>query len=143
MRRSTVSGNAFGVNVSAGATMWIYDSTITANASTGLVATGFVAVQNSIIANPTSGPNCSGTGILTGGYNLSSDATCRFTAATDLANTNADLGALAANGGLTTTHLPNAGSAAVDSGNPSCGPVDQRGVNRPQGAGCDRGAVER
>ncbi|MFT3792023.1 MAG: choice-of-anchor Q domain-containing protein [Rudaea sp.] len=51
------------------------------------------------------------------------------------------LGALADNGGATQTLLPGSGSAAIDAG--SCtSAVDQRGIARPQGLGCDIGAVE-
>jgi CSLREA domain-containing protein len=55
---------------------------------------------------------------------------------------------LADNGGPTSTHALVAGSPAIDlappadcSGAPVNG-LDQRGVTRPQGAGCDSGAVE-
>ncbi len=50
----------------------------------------------------------------------------------------------AANGGATLTHALNAGSPALDAANPAhCPAADQRGVARPQGAGCDAGSVER
>lgn len=55
---------------------------------------------------------------------------------------------LADNGGPTPTHALQAGSPAIDAADgPSCmaAPVsgrDQRGVPRPQGAGCDMGAFE-
>lgn len=58
------------------------------------------------------------------------------------------LGALADNGGLTHTMLPGAGSSAIDAGNTATcanayvNNLDQRGVSRPQGSGCDIGAVE-
>lgn len=54
------------------------------------------------------------------------------------------LGELANNGGFTPTLLPGAGGAAIDAGNPTegCHGADQRGVSRPQGGGCDIGAVE-
>ena len=55
--------------------------------------------------------------------------------------TNPGLGALANNGGPTQTHLPNAGSPAIDQGNTTL-TVDQRGVARPIGAADDIGAVE-
>lgn len=54
------------------------------------------------------------------------------------------LGALGHQGGLTPTRLPGLSGAAIDSG--TClgaPPIDQRSVSRPQGAGCDIGAVER
>ena len=52
--------------------------------------------------------------------------------------------ALQANGGLGETHDLQAGSPALDAGDPSgCGvATDERGVPRPQGARCDLGAVE-
>ena len=53
------------------------------------------------------------------------------------------LGALQDNGGSTFTHLPGAGSPALDQARPDfCLATDQRGVPRPQGPGCDIGAVE-
>jgi hypothetical protein len=58
---------------------------------------------------------------------------------------NADprLGALADNGGPTQTMALGPGSAAIDTAlAASCPATDQRGVARPQGAGCDIGAYE-
>jgi hypothetical protein len=61
----------------------------------------------------------------------------------NLINTNPQLGGLADNGGFTRTRLPGIGSVAIDAGdNDSCPATDQRGVPRPQGGGCDIGAVE-
>ena len=54
------------------------------------------------------------------------------------------IGPLADNGGLTRTHALLAGSPAIDAASSAnCPPVDQRGVSRPQGAGCDIGSYER
>jgi hypothetical protein len=54
------------------------------------------------------------------------------------------LGPLQDNDGPTDTMLPAAGSPVVDQGDATaCASVDQRGVARPQGGGCDVGAVER
>jgi hypothetical protein len=61
------------------------------------------------------------------------------------------LGPLADNGGRTETHALLPGSPAIDAiAEADCidlagSPVaeDQRGVDRPQGAGCDIGAFER
>ena len=53
------------------------------------------------------------------------------------------LGPLGANGGPTQSEVPLAGSPAIDKGdNSNCPALDQRGIPRPQGAGCDIGAVE-
>lgn len=56
----------------------------------------------------------------------------------------AALGPLQDNGGPTPTILPGPGSAAIDAIAPQdcVRPTDQRGIARPQGAGCDIGAVE-
>ena len=62
--------------------------------------------------------------------------------------TSPQLGALGDNGGFTQTHVPEAGSSALDAGNDSvCAAapvngVDQRGVLRPAGPHCDIGADE-
>lgn len=69
-----------------------------------------------------------------------------FDSSTDCSSTfNADprLAPLQDNGGFTPTLFPRNGSAALDIGDAaSCANVDQRGIARPQGAGCDIGAVE-
>jgi hypothetical protein len=81
------------------------------------------------------------------GYNLASDASCKFSVAGSKNSGAAKLGALADNGGPTLTQEPVKGSDAIDvipSGKAGCvsGATDQRGVSRPQGAKCDVGAVE-
>jgi len=54
------------------------------------------------------------------------------------------LGKLQYNGGFTPTLMIGGGSPAIDGGDGGlCPATDQRGVARPQGAGCDIGAVER
>jgi len=64
-------------------------------------------------------------------------------------NTAPLLGPLADNGGPTWTHALLAGSPAIDAADdaacvaPPINGVDQRGVARPQGVGCDVGAFER
>lgn len=85
------------------------------------------------------------------GYNHIADDTCGLTEATDTESAGDPLlGALGANGGPTLTRLPAAGSPlldAIEAGDCALGAAtnagtDQRGVVRPQGAGCDIGAVE-
>ena len=75
-----------------------------------------------------------------GDHNLSDDNTFGFAGRGIGADnvTNLLLGPLANNGGLTMTHMPQPGSAAIDAGTSNGAPsTDQRGVTRPQLAGFD------
>jgi len=105
------------------------------------VTAGTVTVRNSILDRPTTGTTCVGA-IISDGYNLAADASCSFTAATDLSAVAPKVGTLGAYGGPTLTYRPLAGSPAIDSGDPTCAAVDQRGVSRPANGQCDRGSVE-
>ena len=116
----------------------------------------------SVIANPLGGgANCeydATPAATSSGYNFISDTSClpgggAAPVSTDLIvpNGNPQLGSLAANGGPTPTLLPAPGSPLLDAIPVSAcqtAPLgtgvttDQRGVRRPQGAGCDVGAVE-
>jgi predicted outer membrane repeat protein len=104
--------------------------------------------RNSVVAQPVGAANCTqfDTPTTDGGYNFSDDDSCGFTASTSNVKTPNDpmLGTLADNGGPTETLLPLTGSPLLDAIPPaSCGAnVDQRGITRPQGTGCDIGAVE-
>ncbi len=160
----TIANSTFGGNSAAGyggtlvttagspttpPTVTIVNSTFVGNSAANGGAiyrfTGSVTLQNTIIANSTSGGNCVNTNSL--GNNLSSDGSCGGGAG-DLINTNPLLGSLASNGGATQTYALLAGSPALNVGNAgacAAAPVnniDQRGVTRPQGAVCDIGAYE-
>ena len=173
---STVSGNsatapgdvhcgtAYGGGIySRSQTLMINNGTLSANYASNCIGIGYgggiyayagtANLQNTIVANSTSGGNCSGT-VTSNGYNLSSDNTCNFHQEGDLNNTNPLLGPLQNNGGPTLTQALLDGSPAIDSGNPSgCTDgqghllnTDQRGMPRPDredSGGCDRGAYER
>ncbi len=155
LNNSTISGNTAtfqGGGIENDATMELSNSTVSGNTVTfqggfnsGGIHSGFTTVKNTIVANNTTS-NCGGP-ITSAGHNLSSDATCSFTATGDMQNTNPMLGPLADNGGPTQTHALLAASPAIDAGSSDCPPpaTDQRGVARPQGAGaaCDIGAYER
>jgi hypothetical protein len=121
-----------------------------------LVSTGSAEVANSIFAfNDEVDPdalasNCAIAGeasIASLGYNLASDSTCDLTATGDRQKTSPDFSSAEPqdNGGNTNTLAPEPTSAAVDAiptSNTFCDGTDQRGTARPQGAGCDIGAVE-
>jgi hypothetical protein len=111
--------------------------------------TGPFTVEGSIVVGAL--PVCNGAWFSLG-WNVLSDTSCHspFLNVSDRIVTDALLGPLADNGGLTRTRLPLPGSPALDavpSGTPTvCDGTygnDQRGVARPQGTGCDIGAVER
>ena len=116
----------------------------------GLFNSGTMRAAATIVAGSGASGDCGGT-ITDSGYNLDDDGTCSFTAVehshSDVA---ADLGPLQDNGGPTETEEPTSASPALDqipTGTVAdaitlCPGVDQRGVDRPQGARCDIGAVE-
>jgi hypothetical protein len=109
----------------------------------GLYSTnGSVMVLNSIIANSANGGDVWGA-VTDGSYNICSDGTAGFTAASSLNQTNPMLGRLADNGGPTLTMALLPGSPALDAIPADFPPVDQRGLSRPQGPAADIGAFER
>lgn len=105
---------------------------------------------NSVIAKPLGeGQNCRGVvwERSSQGYNFSDDDSCRFDGVDDgQGSGDPQLGELADNGGPTQTRMPKPGSPLIDANRTPCSnplTTDQRGVSRPQGSGCDIGAVER
>ncbi|HEY8602683.1 MAG TPA: choice-of-anchor Q domain-containing protein [Thermomicrobiales bacterium] len=151
---STVSGNTAeglgggvwhsGATTSALNSVTIAGNSAAANGGGGINRTGGVAlnVQKTILASNTGG-NCAGMPVsFAPGYNVSSDGSCPFANPGDRNSTDPQLGPLQDNGGGLPTHKPAPTSPAVDLIPLPCGSADQRGVSRPQGAGCDSGAVE-
>lgn len=146
---STISGDTVGIDDTEGAvTVAITASTIADN-GTGLEGVVFgVSTEATIISDNTSADCLIMAGSLDdAGYNLDSDGTCGFSAANhSQSGVDPDLGPLQNNGGPTQTQAPGIGSPVLNqipSGtSPVCPSVDQRGVARPQGGGCDIGAVE-
>ena len=159
VNNSTVTGNTAakgGGIANLQGSVTINNSTVSGNsvhfAGDGGGIYGTATLQNSIVAS-NSGGNC-GSGVVSNGYNLSSDGTCNFSNSGDRNNTDPKLGPLQNNGGPTLTMALSSGSPAVDAGNPSgCTDgqghllkTDQRGMPRPDkedSGGCDMGAYER
>jgi Putative Ig domain len=146
---STLSGNGVAVDDTDGsAGVDIRSSTIADN-GVGIEGIGFgVSLAGSIIGG--NGTDCElegGSTVTDAGYNLDQDGTCGFSAANhSQSGTNPELGILQNNGGPTPTQAPSLGSPVLNQIPPGtaglCPGTDQRGVARPQGGGCDIGAVE-
>ncbi len=119
IRRSTIAGNTADA----------------VGAGIGGSPGGAVTVGDSLIADACDGP------VASEGGNVFATACVVAPAATDLVGS-APVSALADHGGPTDTVLPLLGNPALDHLAGPCAPADQRGVARPQGAGCDAGAVE-
>lgn len=99
-------------------------------------------LTNTLIAGAINMTNSFGT-ITDGGNNLSSDASCNFTASGSLNSTDPKLGPFGNYGGPTETIPLLSGSPAIDGADSAaCPAIDQRGISRPYGAGCDIGAFE-
>jgi len=151
IENSTFSGNHAYQGAFHGGAIWndgtigLLHSTVHDNLS-GLHAdaNGAFILVNTIIAEKYS-YSCTGSGIFsTIGRNLDSDNTCQLNPAIgDIPGVDPLLGPLQSNGGPTETHALLAGSPAIDAADSTfCLPIDQRGIARPQGAGCDIGAYE-
>lgn len=107
------------------------------------------AIADSILAANSDGggdaPQCRGA-VTSGGFNvLGNLAGCSFAGlGGDIFDADPRLGPLADNGGPTPTLALLEGGPAIDAAFAGrCPATDQRGVARPQGAGCDSGAFER
>jgi hypothetical protein len=125
------------------------------------VKEGEIEVSGSIVADNTettageiTNTNCAATSPATivsiFGYDLTNtgEADCPFTSPGDLQNTSPDFSSteLQNNGGNTDTLAPEPDSPAVNAIPTTetvlCTGADQRDISRPQGSGCDIGAVE-
>lgn len=158
LAQSTVSGNAiYGINNSNNGTLTLRQSTVSKNIHGGLFSTAKLTLHTTLIAGNTDGTipfifDCKVSGTFQNqGHNLTGagtgcpndpglgdlivDPALIFTQV---------LKPLRNNGGSTKTHALWPRSLAIDAGDPAkCSGTDQRGVPRPQGAGCDIGAFER
>jgi hypothetical protein len=155
---STISDNTGGGITPDSPLTLVYATVVMNTGSVGNVdfhnfPSGVLTSFASVVALPDSGvANCQSQASTTShGFNFSDDASCGFTAATDKQSAgDPKLGPLANNGGATQTRLPQPGSPLIDAipvascqaDGASGITTDQRGVSRPQGPGCDIGAVE-
>jgi hypothetical protein len=170
---STLSGNSAGWGGgidNSSSTITMTNSTLSGNraANGGGIHNynGTVSLTATILDTGDTGVNCYG-GITDSGYSLSDDGSCSLSGTGSRNNADLYLDPLADNGGPTLTHLPGAGSAAIDlipngallsdnglstTCNQNGEPLDsdQRGEPRPAGGpqpvatsdACDAGAVE-
>jgi CSLREA domain-containing protein len=150
------SGRGGGIYTEAGGTTAIVNSTLAGNRASSLsgadarggniYSAGTTTLRNTILASgdaAQSTENCAGGGESSLGYNLADTTECALGGATDREGLSPGLGALADNGGPTDTMAIASSSPAFDAAPvPGCPATDQRGVTRPQGAGCDIGAFE-
>jgi hypothetical protein len=144
---STIVGNsasAGGGVVSFDSVGNISDSTVAGNTAAtsgrGLLSSddGTITVARSLLSG--NGSAVCGGPIVSAGGNVSDAACFAAPQASDVADAAALVGSLADHGGPTDTVVPT--GPAVDHVTAACAATDQRGVARPQGAGCDAGAVE-
>ena len=149
LRNVTISGNMANPAVRGGAGVYNYGGevrvefvTLAYNSPDGILndGGGMVDMRSSVLASHALG-NCLEVG--SAGYNLEDGVSCGLTEPSDLSGVSPLLAPLDFNGGTNLSHALNPGSPAIDTGTPDlCTSEDQRGVSRPQGAGCDRGAYE-
>ena len=156
---STVYGGGAGGALKADGTLTAESATITTNGQAIVKgATGTVNVRRSIVS-ATSGATCSAP-VTSLGRNLFVGASCGTPTATDLTVANEaalGLGVVDVWGNPTPSlhRLPSAGSPALDAIPPGIATdldcptdasggrsIDARGIRRPQGTGCDIGALE-
>lgn len=168
---STITGNTYtgdsrgqgGAGVYVRGPLTLIHSTIAGNTTTGSgIQADNVSLRllgdrepvlisfGSVIGDPGGDvtQNCSVDTTSSLGYNYADDESCGLSASTDIEDADGDptLGELADNGGPTRTMLPLEGSPLIDAilaqDCDTDTTTDQRGIVRPQGAGCDIGAVE-
>ena len=102
-----------------------------------------VHIANSVVVSGGAFLCGPGAALTSGGGNTFSDLSCALTGPGDQTGVDPLLGPLGDHGGTGRSRVPSASSPLVDTAVGSTSTTDQRGVTRPQGAGNDRGAVER
>jgi hypothetical protein len=159
LTNSTVSGNVAldlggGIFNRTQASLTITNSTLSGNDADFGNAIFFFQSGETAVANTIIDGACNLARVTSGGHNIESPGdSCGFSPPLDRVAVTAmllKLGPLQDNGGLTLTQAPEPPSDAIDvidledcvdaDGQPVM--TDQRGIERPQGAACDVGAVE-
>jgi hypothetical protein len=131
----------------------VYTTVVDNTASSGAnLQVSSLATFGTVVASPHGSANCTISGTVTSdGYNFSDDASCTLTTTGDHQNAgDPKLASLANAGGPTPTRVPQDNSLLIDAIPVASCQADvaagvttgQRGVTRPQGLGCDIGAVE-
>jgi CSLREA domain-containing protein len=132
---------------SSGPIVSVNFATIAQNIGTGLQAAADVPIHASIIAD-NSPANCASAGgvVTSTGDNLDTDDTCNLTAAGDLPSTTPMLGRLtpvsSSSSTTTNAYFPDPSSPVIDAVTANCAGPDQKHDRRPNGDGCDIGAIE-
>ena len=172
LRNVTVSGNSAhgsgGGIYSTGSSLVMTNVTVAYNTADlnadgsgdggGIAGPGGFSTFNTILGNnfdssPAAGdkaPDCATLGGLSARFTLvevfDAGDCLGFMPATNITGQDPRLETLARNGGNTPNHALREGSPAIDAGGSggadACEDVDQRGISRPQRAGCDIGAFE-
>lgn len=119
-------------------------ATVADNAYGSAINAPTLVSHRSLIVGPAGGVLCTGVTRDDTSYNRLGDGTCGTFGPGDGQVSAFLLGPLTDNGGFVPTRLPSLASDLVDQIPPADCPVkiDARGKSRPQGAGCDIGAVE-
>ncbi len=144
------------LNAAQGASVSLSYVTVTGNVAGGLRADGASITLDHSVIDVINGTACSvedGGSVASLGYNLSIDFSCNLTAMGDQPGVDPLLlSYLSDNGGPTPTIMPQPASPVIDAIRPDdcvlnlpagfSASEDQRGLARPQGYGCDIGAVE-
>jgi CSLREA domain-containing protein len=118
--------------------------TIAGNTNEGIRSTGGEMLMRNTILSANTGANCAGTSPDSIGHNLENGGSCALDEPSDLTATDPLLDPMAPVGTWSPGFQLQAGSPAIDSADPDrCAGLDQWNIIRPQGANCDRGALER
>jgi CSLREA domain-containing protein len=118
--------------------------TIAGNTNEGVRSTGGEMLMRNTILSANTGSNCAGIAPDSIGHNLENGGSCALIEPSDLTATDPLLDPMAPAGTWSPAFKLQAGSPAIDSADPDrCAGQDQWRIIRPQGANCDRGAIER